>query len=320
MITERVFRNQQNQIRAGWRILLYAVLATMCALVAMAAYEEVARFRAPEAGTGAHAGMTVGMYFSLLVGILFPAFFMLRFADKRPSSVLGFARHDRVWIEAGQGVLQGACMVTAIFAVEWLAGYAKVSWSGLQPLVACRLAGHYVIFFTFAAAFEEALLRGYAFQALVQGTGKIGAVCVSSFAFGLAHLANPNVNAFAIVNAMLAGVWLSAAYLKTRSLWLPTSLHMSWNLAQGFIYGFPISGMPLPVSLMNLIQHGHGLMTGGAYGPEGGVLSSAVLILSTVYMVQSKRVRPGENAMALWHFPDAVKEEVTHKTGLFAGG
>ena len=157
-----------------------------------------------------------------------------------------------------------------------------------------------VVFFALAAAFEETLLRGYAFQALIQGMGKAGAVCVTSILFGLFHLTNPNAGVLAVVNSILAGVWLSIAYLKTRSLWLPTSLHMSWNLTQGFIFGFPVSGMPISESFVRLTQHGEEWATGGNYGPEGGILSSFILILATVYLLRSKKIRSSKKAQALW--------------------
>ena len=123
---------------------------------------------------------------------------------------------------------------------------------------------------------------------------------LSSLAFGAAHLSNPNGSFLSFADTVLAGVWLSCAYLKTRSLWLPTSLHMAWNLSQGFIYGFPVSGIEFPHSLLQITSDGRTWITGGSYGPEGGALTICVLIPATIYILYSMSVRPSAKAQALW--------------------
>jgi hypothetical protein len=150
-----------------------------------------------------------------------------------------------------------------------------------------------------SGAFEEVLLRGYAFRVLIRGTGKAVAVCVTSCTFGLAHLANPNVGFLAIINTAMAGMWLSIAYLKTRSLWLPAALHISWNTTEGLIFGFPVSGMMFP-SVLKSTHGGNEWITGGNYGPEGGVLSLVVLVIGTIFIIRSKWIHPSPKAPALW--------------------
>ncbi len=294
----RVFLDGRGRLRAGWKIMLYAALTILCMAIAASIYDAISWIFAPDQSADSQSNMA--LYILLLMGVILPAVFMLRVIDGISGLALGFSFHDRVWVEARQGVLQGGCLVTLIFLIEWSAGLIDVRWSGLQVVSICRLSGYYAAFFAAAGAFEETLLRGYPFQVLVQGLGKVGAVCLSSCAFGLSHLLNPNASPLAIFNTMLAGAWLSSSYLKTRSLWLPTALHMSWNLTQGFIYGFPISGVPLSESLMTLSQSGEEWITGGGYGPEGGILSSFVLILATIYLLRSKEVRPSPKAAALW--------------------
>ena len=39
------------------------------------------------------------------------------------------------------------------------------------------------------------------------------------------------------------GVMLGAAYMLTRSLWLPMGLHAAWNFTQGEIFDMPVSGL-----------------------------------------------------------------------------
>jgi membrane protease YdiL (CAAX protease family) len=229
---------------------------------------------------------------------------MLRLMDKRPFAALGFALHGRVWIELGQGALQGFLMVSVVFLVEWGFGWVTVVRQALDIRQLLNDAAYYTILLSLAALFEETATRGYAFQALIQGAGKPAAIIITSLLFGLVHAANPHTSIFGVLNTALAGIWLAIAYLKTRSLWLPTSLHTVWNLTLGFVFGFPLSGVILPQTLMRSSGSGPVWLTGGDYGPEAGAVTSAVLLAGTFFTWISPRVRPSPRAAALW-WPEA---------------
>ncbi len=296
-----IFINSRGEIRAGWRILLFILTAVICGYTALWLY-------AGAAGHLSHGGPDGGAqqlfeYLLLNGAVLFAAYCMLRFVDRKPFSMLGFPRHGRIWIEAGQGLLQGFVMVSTVFLAEWGAGWVHVSWAERSTLEFLRLSGFYVALFAFAGAFEEIATRGYPFQALIQGTGKPAAVCITSLLFGLGHLSNPHASVFSVVNTMLAGLLLSLAYLKTRALWFPISLHAAWNLTLGFVYGFPVSGVPLPETVLRLSGRGPVWLTGGDYGPEGGAVAALVIALATAYLWRSGRIRPSEKATALWYTP-----------------
>jgi uncharacterized protein len=296
-----VIFNHKGQTRAGWRIMFYLLISAVGGALLISGYTAIATRFFPVAADAQHMFGRIALYALMCVAAVFAAFIMLRFFDKRPLSVLGCSVHSRTGIEAGQGILQAFLMVSGVFGFEWITGCIRVSWSGFHAGYLLSMLFCYLAFFAVVSAMEELFARGYAFQALVQGIGKIGAVCISAMAFALAHFNNPHVNPIALLNTMLAGVWLSIAYLKTRSLWLPTSLHMTWNLSLGFIYGFPVSGIVIPDAMVKVSQHGAGWLTGGTYGPEGGILGSSVLIAATVILLQSRRVMPAERVSALWY-------------------
>jgi hypothetical protein len=48
-------------------------------------------------------------------------------------------------------------------------------------------------------------------------------------------------------------------------------MHWAWNLFEGPVYGTPVSGVDLP-HLFNADVHGPVIWTGGAFGPEAGLL------------------------------------------------
>jgi len=107
--------------------------------------------------------------------------------------------------------------------------------------------------------------------------------------FGLAHLSNKDASALSTINTILAGIWLGLAYLMTRSLWLATALHWSWNFAMAFIFGLPVSGFTTLSQLAWLRPRigGPVWISGGSYGPEAGVAGTVALILSTLTIWKS---------------------------------
>ena len=136
-----------------------------------------------------------------------------------------------------------------------------------------------------AAALEELAFRGYAFQTLLRAAPPIVPILLLSIYFGYGHWDNPNRTFFSTANTVLAGVWLAVAYLKTRSLWLPTALHFGWNLTMGAVFGLPVSGLIIPQHSILVSTSGAPVwLTGGSYGPEGGAVATIVVIASTLFI------------------------------------
>src|SRR6185437_14848004 len=104
------------------------------------------------------------------------------------------------------------------------------------PAIIRSMVASLVILFVAALA-EEAMFRGYGLQTLTRAKLAWLGVLLTSVPFGLVHLNNPNVvPVVTVTNTALAGVWLAAAYLRTRSLWLAIGVHWSWNCALGWFF------------------------------------------------------------------------------------
>ena len=76
---------------------------------------------------------------------------------------------------------------------------------------------------------------------------------------------------------------------------MTSAMHTAWNLTQGNIYGLQVSGNDAAhsVFLTNYSSNASATITGGAFGPEGGLATTAVavvcLIIVTVLLVLKKR-------------------------------
>lgn len=239
--------------------------------------------------------------------VLLATWVLTRFVNRKPLAAVGLWLHHRAAGEFGIGLLLGFLMMTGIFFVQVGLGVLHLSWRGLTAAEIAGAAGLSLFFFTFSALFEELLFRGYLFQTLMQWTTFLPALIIMSVLFGLSHWQNPHVTVLSTVNVVLAGAWLSFAYLKTRSLWLPLGLHLAWNFAQTTLYAFPTSGFAFADRRLFLSeQSGPSWLSGGDFGPEGGILATIALIASTWYILKTPILKPPEGIITLDSLEDIL--------------
>jgi uncharacterized protein len=249
------------------------------------------------AGFKPHLEVTV-----FLEAIVFIVFILLTFKlmlavlDQRTLGSMGLAFHPRWWIELGQGLALGAVMIMLVALAEWGAGYALFGLSHRATLPSTFFG---LCLFAAAAVREEVIFRGYAFQRLTEAITPLGAIIVTSVLFSLVHMANPHHTWVSTANTAIVGVAFSLAYLRTRALWLPIGLHLIWNFILGAILGLPVSGLVITSSVLVAHVSGPERLTGGAYGPEGGLVATVVMVIATVYLAFSKRIHASEEMKAL---------------------
>jgi len=309
-----VFVNREGELRSGWRVAAFVACLVVLILllkallgVAGVLVPGIRRVIEPPGGSHSSAHDMLASALDSAVNLLAAILATHICANKlehRSFRSVGFMLH-RGWKRLFViGSLIGAASLTIAVAIETAARSAIFTPQSHSP--AQLLFSFFPLFgfFLTAAAFEELAFRGFAFQALVHNIGPAGSIVIMSVFFGLAHLGNPNPTIISTLNTILAGIWLSIAYLATRSLWFATALHYSWNLTMVYLFGLPVSGISTFDSLGLLI--GQDLppiwVSGGTYGPEGGIAATAVLILSTLVIWKSGlfRVSP-DLARALKH-------------------
>jgi membrane protease YdiL (CAAX protease family) len=275
---------EDDQLRPIWRFLLSIVLlfASFSLTVEIVGIGFLI--------ANAHPAMGVAFFWQSLVClvVVLAAFkLMTALFDRRPLGSMGLAFHSRWWRELGRGIVVGAAMLCLAVLLEWGGGFVHFAFTP-HPMF---LAGCFSsILFAVAAAKEEVIFRGYAFQRLAEAITPVGAVAVTSAFFGLAHFANPHRTWISTLNTALVGIPFCVAYLRTRSLWMPIGMHFIWNFLQGFFVGLPVSGLMFSASVLTARVQGPAWLTGGNYGPEGGVLATAPILLGIAYLTFSKRI------------------------------
>lgn len=275
MAMHDIFLNDKFQLRAGWRILAFILVYVVIGFVLTTTMALL--FKVVPMPKLVRDGVATLM---LAGNAALSAWVLLKWLDKRSFVSLGLIPR---WGQARQvfeGILIGFAMLTAAVCGMWMLGYEEIGMASFEwEYILAGLAGN-LFLYTAVGFNEEILFRGYIFQAMTEGTGKVVATVVFSLLFGLAHAGNPNVSVFGLINVMLAGVLLSIAYLQTRALWLPIGIHIGWNFTQGYIWGLPVSGTtqinPLTISQ----ETGPDLLTGGTFGPEGGAACTIICLLA----------------------------------------
>jgi membrane protease YdiL (CAAX protease family) len=99
-----------------------------------------------------------------------------------------------------------------------------------------------------------------------------------ALAFAFLHAGNPNVTLLALLNIGLAGAVLGWLYWGEGGLLGCWTFHALWNFTLAAL-ALPVSGMRFgpPVLPTGVAGAGLPLLSGGAFGPEGSVLSTAGL-------------------------------------------
>jgi len=294
------FIGADGRIRPIWRAILYATAGLVALIAATILVLLFVEAFAPGAiqGLGSAKAMMarpmifVAVYATSNVALLLLAWLFLTVFDRRSFRVLG------IWFFAGWGreVVAGVGLGVAVLVVcvGFSVTFRAVVFQGMADLSSASLLGlaKTALLLFFAAANEEFLFRGYAFQRLVDSLGALWTVLITSALFGIAHLFNPSPTPLSTANTVLAGVLLSLAYLKTRALWLPIGLHWAWNFTMGPVLGLPVSGLNVTPTLFRAESTGPQWLGGGAYGPEGGVLMTAVCVVAILWLSRTRKIAP----------------------------
>jgi len=175
------------------------------------------------------------------------------------------------------GCALGVALMGAVYLILWLLG--RVTF--LPGVAAGGLPGELAACFA-AAVLEELAVRAVIFRLIEEAAGTTIAVVVSATLFGLMHAFNPGATVISSAAvAIEAGVLLAVAYALTRNLWFCIGLHMSWNFAEGSLFGAKVSGGSALNPLMHTVLTGPDIVTGGAFGPEASLIAVGVTLVAS---------------------------------------
>jgi membrane protease YdiL (CAAX protease family) len=286
MALSAIFINSAGRLRSGWRLVIF--LVAFIALILLLGVGARVIFVVEHLLNIRSSPFVQDVIFRLifLAAAVIAGWLCNYWLEGLPWRALGLSFHFGWWRDLLLGSVIGAVslLIAALIAVAGGGLRFSISPTAILFPLARALAGTAALFIVAALA-EEAAFRGYFLQTLTRARLAWFGVLLTSLPFAAVHLHNPGATLFSTVNTALAGLWLAAAYLRTRSLWFPLGVHWAWNWTQGTILGLAVSGMNLSGHTVLLaVDKGPAWLTGGAYGIEGGAACTIALLASTAFI------------------------------------
>jgi membrane protease YdiL (CAAX protease family) len=225
------------------------------------------------------------------------------FIDQRSLRDLGFGG-GAAWIaDLVAGLAVGLLMVAVAAGALLAAGAATIggaqSDAGTIGFVGL-LAG--LLFYAGVGLVEEFTIRGYLLVNIAEGvrgvvddarTAVLVAVVGTAALFGFLHAANPGGTTLSLLNITLAGLFFGLVYAVTGRLAFPIGVHITWNFGLGPVFGLPVSGLPAERAIFEVVPTGATLLTGGSFGPEGGLVMLVALAAGVGSFLGWQRLRGG---------------------------
>lgn len=268
-------------VRAPWRLAFFVLASYAVGVIGFSVLYPLLAPLGVEAWAR-RAGVPLDQW-AIVLALLAGTFAALRIVDGARSSA--WSRVDLGvgslhWRALVIGAVAGAAAIllpsALMIGFGWLRRVsepASVTWGEAAVAAAMLL--------TPAALLEELVFRGYLLTVLRDSVRLPAAVVITSVLFALMHLFNPGVTLRSTAMVALAGVFLATVRLATRSLYAAWLAHLAWNFAQASILHVPVSGLSLPTPGYRYESSGPEWLTGGSWGPEGGLAAAASMLALT---------------------------------------
>lgn len=320
-LVKLLWNGEQKRLRAVWRIGLYglliflfaAFLFTFIILIAGAGFA----LSSPRNGTDFPTALVYDRILGLinnepilllisstttLASTLLVTRFSIKVIDRRIRMPVKEQVDRSWWKHLGMGCLVGFISIGLIFAILVVFGNIKVTGFnadfGDLEFISNFLDA--LLIFICVGVYEEVVFRGYVLKNLSEGfSGKwltnesavILAMIVSSMAFSILHLTNPNANFLSFINILDIGFLLCLSVLLTRRLAFAIGFHILWNFSQSVLFGIPVSGLTPQAPLLDVKVSGASWLTGSTFGFEGSLLCLITNLLLTILILLLLRSR-----------------------------
>lgn len=215
-----------------------------------------------------------------------PFIFHATIAKRRISDILG-GKTQHPLAAYAIGLVGGAVLFLMVIPILLLFRAVVLSPATTTSVPLLLL---YAFAFLLQGFGEEVLCRSFLLSYARESVNDTCAVLLSSGLFAALHLANRNISVLALINIFLFGVLASLLYLRSNRLWLCAGLHSAWNFTQGCVFGFPVSGITEFPGVLRA-DGTDDLISGGAFGPEGGIAVTAVFTACILMLLFTRKKR-----------------------------
>jgi len=308
----KIFKNNKNQVRAGWEILFVMISymffsVVISAITGMISVIFIAKNvpieQIPNTINNFMQANPLGILLTQVmdfIALIIVLTITIKAINKKKFSDFGFASIRKNYKNLLLGLLLGAISMTIIFFILLFTKNIKLEGSLGKPKFS-SYTFYGLILFIIVGIKEELLSRGYCITLLNNHMKKPWlSIIISSIIFSAMHFFNPNVKILGLFNIVLVGILFGYMFVKTKNLWMPIGYHITWNYFQGNIFGFPVSGTD-PHGIYTIKEVNDNILTGGAFGPEAGIITTIIIItgMIVVYKFSDIKEMPATNYVPL---------------------
>lgn len=222
----------------------------------------------------------------MVCGTQITVFFLwVKFVERRHLNSIGF-KTGRPLKSYIIGFIVGLCAITAVTAILVFTGVVKLQYRQVVYSYMITNIGIIALGWVIQSASEEIAIRGWLIPRLGNTGSPTMAIAITAIVFGILHLFNSGVTVLSFINLTLSGIFFAGYAIVNENIWGVCGLHFAWNFALGNIYGFPVSGFfANGETIFQTQQIGSALLTGGDFGPEGGLVTTIMLLIAIGVLV-----------------------------------
>lgn len=285
---KKLFIGPDGCIRSGWQmILLYlamniAQLAIIMPInIILGIIIGIQSIRGDVSGI--EAFLTSYAYQSITIALcnlisIVAIIILFKVMNRKTTENMGLTPVKRDYKDLLIGLLLGAASITLIIGINYIMGDTRfngvhITWDLLVGL----------ILFISVGFVEEILVRGCFQHIIYYRHGIAWAIIIPSLIFSVMHFLNPNISYIAALNIALVGIVFGIMTYKSGNLWMAIGYHITWNYFQGNIFNIEVSGSAYGRGLIKSIRVEDNLLNGGAFGIEGGLICTLLLIITIIY-------------------------------------
>lgn len=257
-----LFGGSDSRLRATWRVV-FSFAVFFGTLIAASTLLGQVPF--PEALV--NADTTLAVFLAVAVLLILG----MRFVARRSLAGYGLALDRRWWLNAGAGLLAGLVFQGLFTGLLFAFGSARLVGT-LSPGIGTSQVTVVIAFvatvcamvavalweeFLFRAVLIQNALEGLAARGVERRTAVVVALVGSALVFGLPHataVARGASVGWAVLQAVVAGLYFGLAYVLTGSLAFPVALHFSTNFWVVSVFGQPDSTFPALLRLERELQ------------------------------------------------------------------
>lgn len=270
-----LFFNQSGQIRLVWAMLFIVAVWQVISILLIKLLSAVSK-----------DDFFISSFLNLMVA-LGTVFALILYQRLFKTSISVFGLKPHFWKPFGQGALIGLGLIGLIVSTTFNIQFdPKNSFAPLPfGLAFVGQTSRYLAGSFFEEVISTALICQIVYSALnrlkvANTVSLVVSLVISGAVFGLLHGLNPNATILGVINLILFGLLTSLSFLSSGNLWWAIGLHAFWNIGQNLVFNLPNSGQNSKVHLLQADPHFRSaLLSGGSFGIEASLITSAVLIV-----------------------------------------